>query len=53
MSDTNTGQQEQPAASRFQAVVEHMKGNMLDSALWISRLLTIIFSIGYIIPLFG
>lgn len=37
-------------AARF---IEHVKANKIDVALWATRLLTILFTIAYILPLFG
>lgn len=37
----------------FAALKEHVMNNRLDTALWASRILTIVFAIGYVIPIFG
>lgn len=52
MSDNSSQQQEQPARG-FEALKAHVIANKIDSALWASRVLTILFAIGYVIPIFG
>lgn len=34
-------------------LIEHVKANKIDVALWLTRILTILFTIAYIIPIFG
>lgn len=51
MSDEQSRDQ-QPVRG-VQALKEHIILNKIDTALWASRVLTILFSIGYIIPIFG
>lgn len=56
MSENNTepNQQEPPNRPKgIEALQAHVISNKIDSALWASRMLTIIFAIGYIIPIFG
>lgn len=56
MSENNTEntQQEQPNRPRgIEALQAHITSNKVDSALWASRMLTIIFAVGYILPIFG
>lgn len=48
----------QPAPESQQAplqnrLIEFVKTNKIDVALWATRVLTIFFTIGYIIPIFG
>lgn len=50
MADNNTNQ-ERPRG--IQALKQHINDNKVDVALWASRVLTIIFAIGYVLPLFG
>ncbi|XP_063698870.1 Krueppel homolog 2 [Culicoides brevitarsis] len=52
MSDNSTQQEQQPARG-FEALKAHVIANKIDSALWASRVLTILFAVGYVIPLFG
>lgn len=52
MSDNNsTDNDNQPRG--IEAVKNHMMENKIETALWISRVLSIVFAIGYLIPLFG
>lgn len=55
MSDNNTAtdnnDSNQPRG--VEAVKNHMLENKIETALWVSRVLSIIFAIGYILPLFG
>lgn len=37
----------------FEALKQHVIENKVDVALWASRVLTIIFAFGYILPIFG
>lgn len=47
MSDT----EQQPRG--IDALKVHVSRNKLDCGLWISRVITIVFAIGYVLPLFG
>lgn len=52
MSDNNsTDSETQPRG--VEAVKNHMLENKIETALWISRVLSIVFAIGYVLPLFG
>lgn len=42
-----------PQPRGVQALKEHIILNKIDTALWASRVLTILFTIGYVIPIFG
>lgn len=42
-----------PSRSVQERIVEHVKANKIDCFLWATRMLTIIFAIGYLIPIFG
>lgn len=55
MSSNNTEQETPPPQPPrgVNTLVEHVSQNKIDVALWASRLLTIIFCIGYILPIFG
>lgn len=59
MSDNSTEnnqeeqQQQQQRPKGIQALQAHIVTNKVDSALWASRMLTIIFAIGYVLPIFG
>lgn len=50
MADNNTNQ-ERPRG--LGALKQHISENKADVALWASRVLTIIFAIGYVLPIFG
>lgn len=39
--------------SRFESLKTHVLANRLDTALWLSRVLAIVFTIGYVLPIFG
>lgn len=47
------GQQQEQTGSAQQRIIEHVKLNKIDCALWGTRMLTILFAIGYLIPIFG
>lgn len=34
-------------------IIEHVKANKVDVAMWATRMLTIIFAVSYILPIFG
>lgn len=59
MSDNNQPQQDsrEPegdlGGSAQTRLIEHVKANKIDCALWATRILTILFAIGYMIPIFG
>lgn len=59
MSDQNNEGTDPAATSDQQAtsvqnrLIEHVKSNKIDCGLWLTRMLTIFFAIGYIIPIFG
>lgn len=42
-----------PENRGFAALKDHVMNNRLDTALWASRVLTIVFAIGYVFPIFG
>lgn len=46
-------QSQEPQPRGVQKLKEHIILNKIDTALWAFRLLTILFTIGYIIPIFG
>ncbi|XP_031624326.1 Krueppel homolog 2 [Contarinia nasturtii] len=50
MADNNTNQ-ERPRG--FEALKQHIIDNKVDVALWASRVLTILFAFGYVLPIFG
>lgn len=50
MADNNANQ-ERPRG--FEALKQHVIDNKVDVALWASRVLTIIFAFGYVLPIFG
>jgi transmembrane protein 33 len=54
MSDNNTDNGNNGAQPQrgFEAVKNHMLENKIETALWISRILSIFFTIGYILPIF-
>ena len=52
MSDSNTTDNEnQPRG--IEAVKVHMLENKIETALWVSRVLSIVFAVGYLLPIFG
>ena len=55
--DSNAGQQESassaPQQSTQERLVAHFMANKIDSAMWATRILTIFFALGYLIPIFG
>lgn len=52
MSDNNsTDNDNQPRG--IEAVKNHMLENKIETALWVSRVLSIVFAIGYLLPIFG
>lgn len=53
MSDQQSQDQQPQPARGVQALKEHIILNKIDTALWASRVLTILFAIGYVIPIFG
>lgn len=42
-----------PERRGFEALKDHVMTNRLDTALWASRMLTVVFAIGYVLPIFG
>lgn len=50
MADNNANQ-ERPRG--FEALKQHVIDNKVDVALWASRVLTIIFAFGFMLPIFG
>lgn len=63
MSDNSTGtdnsgsrppQNEPPSPPKgLNALIRHIQLNLIDVTLWVSRILTLVFAIAYIIPIFG
>lgn len=53
MSDQQSRDQPPQLARGVQALKDHIILNKIDTALWASRVLTILFTIGYVIPIFG
>lgn len=50
---TKMSEENVPENRGFAALKDHVMNNRLDTALWASRILTIVFAIGYVIPIFG
>lgn len=50
MADDN---QEQERPRGLQSLKQHVIENKADVALWASRVITVAFTIGYILPIFG
>lgn len=48
----DAGAEQQPETG-FPAVVARIKSDTLNFVLWISRLLTMMFALGYLLPIFG
>lgn len=42
-----------PPLRGFEGLKAHVQSNKLDAALWLSRVLAIVFTIAYVIPIFG
>lgn len=54
MSDQEPSRdQQQQQARGVEALKQHVMLNKIDAALWASRVLTVVFTIGYILPIFG
>jgi transmembrane protein 33 len=54
MSDNNTDRDNDSNQPRgVEAVKNHMLENKVETALWVSRVLSIVFAIGYLLPIFG
>lgn len=56
MSDSNNSENTQPPRSRglnFDALKHHVMAHKVDMGLWAIRILTIIFTLGYFLPIFG
>lgn len=49
MPEENTTERERGVP----ALKQHVIANKIDTGLWACRMLTIIFAVGYIIPIFG
>ena len=49
MSDNNA----EPPRRGMEALKAHISNNLTDAALWVLRVLTIIFTLGYLLPIFG
>lgn len=43
----------QPTNNIPAKMIEHFKANKVDGAMWVMRLLAIIFTFGYVLPIFG
>lgn len=52
MADDSSSANEAPR-SRFESLKTHVLANRLDTALWLSRVLAIVFTLGYVVPIFG
>ncbi|CAH0560517.1 unnamed protein product [Brassicogethes aeneus] len=52
-SNTNTTEGTAPRGLKFDALLVHITNHKIDCALWAIRVLSIIFGLGYFIPLFG
>lgn len=53
MSDNNSTTDNDNQPRGIEAVKNHMLENKIETALWISRVLSIVFAVGYILPIFG
>lgn len=53
MSDNSSSSNQNQPARGFEALKAHVTANKIDSALWASRVLTILFAVGYVLPIFG
>lgn len=53
MSDNSTQQEQSQAPRGVKALKTHVIANKIDSALWASRVLTVLFAFGYLLPIFG
>ncbi|XP_014681881.1 PREDICTED: transmembrane protein 33-like [Priapulus caudatus] len=52
-STTGTGEQTQQNQGRWAAVKEKLSANMIDTVLWLTRLSTVVFCVGFVFPLYG
>lgn len=52
-SSTSSENQQTPTPRGLAVLKTHIIQNKVDVALWATRMLTIVFAIGYIIPIFG
>ena len=53
---TNNGQQQnntQTSVNIPAKMIAHFKANRVDGAMWATRLLTVIFAVFYVLPIFG
>lgn len=54
MSDSNTeNTQQRSRSTNFDALKQHAMAHKVDMGLWAIRLLTITFTLGYFLPIFG
>lgn len=53
MSDSNSTTDSDNQPRGIEAVKNHMLENKIETALWLSRVLSIVFAIGYLLPIFG
>lgn len=53
MPGENEEQQRQQPARGTEALLSHVAQHKVDVALWATRVLTILFAFGYLIPIFG
>lgn len=53
MSDSNTNNPPQRRGLNFEAFKQHAMANKIDMGLWAIRLLTVTFTLGYFLPIFG
>jgi hypothetical protein len=51
MSDQQENTTDRPRG--VEALKNHLVEHKVETALWVSRILTIIFSVAYLLPLFG
>lgn len=51
MADNNSNDESRPRG--FEALKLHVIEHKVDVALWASRVLTLLFAIGYVLPIFG
>lgn len=49
-NDSNSGQGQ---GGGMQAIVNHVTQDKIEASMWISRLVTIMFTISFVLPLFG
>lgn len=53
MGDSSTSSENQQTPRGLSVLKTHIIQNKIDVALWATRMLTVLFAISYVIPIFG